>query len=196
MVFLMDDSCFIYKEMNLIITFYVDDIQYLGEKLEDVTWIEKSLAETFNMINTGPTKFYLGSVINYDQLAKKIHISQARYVKQIIRDFDYLNAKPVHTPMRVDHKLIKEEKSTVTKFQIQWYSSRVGSLNFLAVITRPDISHATGVLLQFLTNPNESHCEAVDRVYAYLNTYPELGLIYGLDNTDLINYINADWAGD
>ena len=64
------------------------------------------------------------------------------------------------------------------------------------MITRPDISHATGVLSQFLTNPNESHCEAVDRVYAYLNTYPELGPTYGLDNTGLIGYTDADWAGD
>ena len=71
----MDDSCFIHKEMNLIVTLYVDDIQYLSEKLEDVTWIEKSLAEIFNMVNTEPTKFYLGSVINYDPLAKRIHIS-------------------------------------------------------------------------------------------------------------------------
>ena len=65
-VFPMDDSCFIHKEMNLIVTLYVDDIQYLSEKLENVTWIEKSLAEIFNMVNTEPTKFYLGSVINYD----------------------------------------------------------------------------------------------------------------------------------
>jgi Reverse transcriptase (RNA-dependent DNA polymerase) len=36
-VFPMDDSCFIHKEINLIVTLYVDDIQYLGEKLEDVT---------------------------------------------------------------------------------------------------------------------------------------------------------------
>ena len=64
------------------------------------------------------------------------------------------------------------------------------------MITRPDISHATGVLSQFLTNPNESHCEAVDRVYAYLNTYPELGPTYGFDNTGLIGYTDADWAGD
>ena len=69
-------------------------------------------------------------------------------------------------------------------------------LNFLTVIIKPDISHATDILSQFLTNPNESHCEAVNRVYAYLNTYPELGPTYGLDNTGLIGYTDTDWAGN
>jgi hypothetical protein len=80
------------------------------------------------MVNTGPTKFYLSNVINYDQLAKKIHISQARYVKRIIRDFGYSNAKPVHTPMKADHKLIKKKKFYSNQipnpivFQQSWFA--------------------------------------------------------------------------
>jgi hypothetical protein len=33
-------------------------------------------------------------------------------------------------------------------------------------------------------------------VYAYFNIYPELGPTYGLNNTGLIGYTDADWAGD
>ena len=37
------------------------------------------------------------------------------------------------------------------------YASAVGSLMYAMVCTRPDISHAVGVVSQFLTNPRKEH---------------------------------------
>jgi hypothetical protein len=59
--------------------------------------------------------------------------------------------------MRVDANLVKETTLQALKQQIADYNARIGSLNFLSIQTRPDISLTVSILSQFMTNPNESH---------------------------------------
>ena len=49
-----------------------------------------------------------------------------------------------------------------------------------------------------MANPNSSHFRALDRIWKYLNYYPNLGLYYTIGNKDykLIAYCDADWGGD
>jgi hypothetical protein len=44
----------------------------------------------------------------------------------------------------------------------------VGSLNFAAVISRPDLAHATSQLASFLQNPTTEHLAAANRTLQYL----------------------------
>jgi len=44
----------------------------------------------------------------------------------------------------------------------------MGSLNFPATITRPDIAKSCSILSQFLRNPGPQHIEAADRAIRYL----------------------------
>ena len=48
------------------------------------------------------------------------------------------------------------------------YQQRVGSLNFAAVITRPDIAYAASQLARHLKNPMQKHADIADRVISYL----------------------------
>jgi len=41
------------------------------------------------------------------------------------------------------------------------YSSVVGSLMYAMVFTRPDITHAIGLVSRFLSNPGKDHLEAM-----------------------------------
>ena len=47
-----------------------------------------------------------------------------------------------------------------------------------------------------MQNPNESHWEALQRVFSYLNRLIQRGLTYKRSAGGLINYTDADWAGD
>ena len=38
------------------------------------------------------------------------------------------------------------------------YASAVGTLMYVMVGTRPDITHAVGVLSRFMSNPGKEHC--------------------------------------
>jgi hypothetical protein len=57
---------------------------------------------------------------------------------------------------------------TATAQQIYAYQQRVGSMNFNAVITRPDISKTMSKLSEFLQNPSPVHLKAADQTLEYL----------------------------
>ena len=52
--------------------------------------------------------------------------------------------------------------------QIHGYQQKIGSLNFAAVTTRPDISYSISKLSEFLQNPGPIHIHAADHLLIYL----------------------------
>ena len=52
------------------------------------------------------------------------------------------------------------------------YAEIVGSLLYLAVVSRPDISYAVGVLTRHLKCPTYASCKAASRVLNYLSQHP------------------------
>ncbi len=57
---------------------------------------------------------------------------------------------------------------TATAQQTYTYQQRVGSINFAAIISRPDISKSISTLSQFLQNLSEIHLAVVDQTLNYL----------------------------
>jgi hypothetical protein len=50
-----------------------------------------------------------------------------------------------------------------------------------------------------MSNPNNTHFRALDRIWKYLNKYPNLGLYYNCNNNtslELLGYTDSDWGGD
>ena len=77
------------------------------------------------------------------------------------------------------------------------YQQMIGSLQYVAGGTRPDISYIVGVLARFCANPSQLHLTAVKRVFRYPNVPLDLALTYAQTRSDdLIAYSDADWAGD
>jgi hypothetical protein len=59
---------------------------------------------------------------------------------------------------------------------IELYGSKIGSLMYLAVQTRPDISYRVSVLSRFLSNLSPQHIKAADRILQYLQGTKYLGI--------------------
>ncbi|KAH9058723.1 hypothetical protein Ae201684P_006064 [Aphanomyces euteiches] len=73
----------------------------------------------------------------------------------------------------------------------------VGSLQWLAGRTRPDIEFATGLLSRFINNPNEHHERALKRILRYLQGTKHYGLeVKPNGSNEMHIYTDADWAGD
>lgn len=76
------------------------------------------------------------------------------------------------------------------------YQSKVGSLNFASNQTRPDIAFATGYVARYASNPNQTHMDAVDRIFAYLKNDPGKEIVcsdkHGLQ---LMGFVDSDFAG-
>lgn len=79
------------------------------------------------------------------------------------------------------------------------YRSIVGSLNYLACGTRPDIAFAVHNLSRHLENPRRTHWIALERVLNYLESNPEYSICYSkgqsTDNNLINAYSDADHGG-
>jgi hypothetical protein len=71
----------------------------------------------------------------------------------------------VSSPLASHLKLSSKQSPTSEKENEEMkkvpYASAVGSLMYAMVCTRPDITHAVGVVNRFLSNPGKEHWAAV-----------------------------------
>ena len=74
------------------------------------------------------------------------------------------------------------------------YREMIGSLMYLSVMTRPDITFAITTLSQYLESPTITHLIAVKHVIHYLKGTKHLCLTLGGHKIDLSGYSDADWA--
>ena len=109
------------------------------------------------MKDLGATKQILGKRIIRDKTNGTLKLSQSEYVKKILNRFNMNEAKPVSTPLGSHFKLskeqspkIEEEKDHMSKVP---YASAIGSLMYVMVCTRPNITHAVGVVSRFMSRP-------------------------------------------
>ena len=107
-------------------------------------------------------------------------------------------AKPVSIPVDVSVKLVKtdDECESVDKGLFQ---SAVGSLLYLSLWTRPDVSYAVSNVARFCEKPSKSHWIALEQIMCYLRGTVDHGLTYLAESDDsgsIIGYSNADWAGN
>uniref|UniRef100_A0A2N9H483 Integrase catalytic domain-containing protein n=1 Tax=Fagus sylvatica TaxID=28930 RepID=A0A2N9H483_FAGSY len=108
------------------------------------------LFKSFDMKDLGPARQILGMQILRDRKAKKLWLSQEKYIERVLERFNMKHAKLVSTPLGGHFKLSKKSCPSSNKEKENMasipYSSAVGSLMYAMVCTRPDIAHAVGVV--------------------------------------------------
>jgi len=70
---------------------------------------------------------------------------------------------------------------------------------YLAVCTRPDISHAVGVLARHMSAPTEAHWSAARTVLRYLKGTISFGVTFEVTESsslEFLGYCDSDYAGD
>jgi hypothetical protein len=104
------------------------------------------------------------------------------------------NCKPVSTPMELNAKVCALEGKDLEDATM--YRQLVGSLIYLT-LSRPDISHAVGVLSRYMQNPKKPHLEAVRRVLRYVKGTLNEDILYKKNgDCRLVGFCDADYAGD
>ncbi|GJZ03033.1 retrovirus-related pol polyprotein from transposon TNT 1-94 [Tanacetum coccineum] len=79
------------------------------------------------------------------------------------------------------------------------YANVVGSLMYLIVCTRLDITYAVSVVSRYLANPSKDHWEALKWILTYLSGTTNVGLVYGTDrcnHVEVIGFVNLDYTKD
>jgi len=88
----------------------------------------------------GELTFFLGLQVR--QATDGIFLSQAKYLKQILKKYGMEDCKPVSTPMITGYKISSHDDSPIVN-QLE-YRSMIGSLLYLTG-KRIDIMHAVGI---------------------------------------------------
>lgn len=79
------------------------------------------------------------------------------------------------------------------------YSQLIGSLLYLSVTTRPDISFSVGALARYMTRPTSIHWQAAKGILKYLAGTTSFGISYGQNDGikgSVTGFCDADYAGD
>lgn len=190
------DACvFTNKNHSLIIAIYVDDGLIAAENQKELDMLLKELNKTFK-ISSSPLHYYLGMEINVLKNGS-IFIHQKNYIEKVLKRFKCDDSNPVSIPINGNESLNEKDHPPNlrnVKDEVP-YREAVGSLMFLAVISRPDISYAVSRVSQYLENPKTIHWNAVKKILKYLQGTVEYGLFYQPEG-NLEGYSDADFAGD
>ena len=139
----MQTSVYVFANSHMVISllycFYVDDMLIVGQDASIISKLKTDLSKFFDMKDFGPAQQILGMKIVRDRKAKKLWLSQERYVEQVIKRFNMESAKPVSNPLASHFKLSKSlspsSRENVEKMVAVPYSSAVGSLMYAIVCT-------------------------------------------------------------
>ena len=189
-----DHSLFINYEKKIILLLYVDDLVLAAPSKDLINWIRMKLHKEFEMTDLGDLSTFLGLEIERNRSQRTLHLSQRTYIIKILTEYGMLASNPTPTPADVNVQLQKSNTEFVASLvETQAYQSAVGSLMYVMLGTRPDISYAVSKVSQYSTNPNHTHWTAVKRIFRYLAGTPNRGLYYGIQGNGT-GYTDADWG--
>src|SRR6266487_1744312 len=173
---LESDHC-IYVGKDLIVAIYVDDILILSKNKRSLRQMKEELKSRFKMSDLGHAKHYLG--IEIHRTKEKICLTQTEYITDMLKRFGMEDCAPKATPMeekiRLDIDVAGEPLCETDK---ERYQQAIGSLLYLSLGTRPDISFAVAILSRFTANPHEKHETALNRIFRYLRGTLDVGITY------------------
>jgi hypothetical protein len=180
---------------KVYITLYVDDVKLIGPDEAALDETSREIAQRFQIKELGHAHHYLGmKVRNVDG---KIHLSQEAYIKQLLKEWNMENCNASAIPMAPGLVITDQPIEDNDEFTIKDYLSLVGSLQFLATYTRPDIAFAAGFLARHNKAPALQCWKTTKHILRYLKGTIDHGILFdGKQGYRLVAYSDADWAGD
>lgn len=193
-----DPCLLIHPERKIIILVYVDDIPIGAPSMEQVNWFKSQFSKAFKIKDLGETKKILGVHVTRDRQTKTLRLDQTHYVHDIMSKYgmEKDKAQPVKIPLN-GYESIQPSGPNDLRTDQREYQQIIGSLLYLAILTRPDIAFAIGRLSQHLSDPSEHHMKALKGLMRYVRSTADLGITYGAGiNDQLVGYSDSDFAMD
>ena len=185
------------KAVVVFIGVYVDDTIFMSNDKSVLEAEKAKISSQFAMDDRGEIHFILGMEVRRDRAKKVLTISQKSYLESILSRFGMKDCNPVSTPVETGKRFqnLREGEETV---DLKLYQAAIGSLNYAAIATRPDLSLAVGLLSQHMVSPGKEHWSGVKRVLRYIKGTVNFGLRFEASAPEdfrLNGYSDADWAG-
>jgi len=190
-----DRSVYIYSndEVKIFVPIYIDDITFASKSGASIEKYIQILSTHFKCRDLGPTHFLLGIAINRNRSTRTITLHQRQFAIDLLEKYGMSDCSPVHSPLppkvELSHSMApstQEEEDFMSKVP---YLSAVGSLQYLAMMTRPDIAHAVAYLARFNQNPGLQHWKALKHLMRYVKGTLEHKLTYSGDKCSSLAFV-------
>ncbi|XP_072154388.1 uncharacterized protein [Bemisia tabaci] len=189
------EPCVYYKRHDkklTIIAVFVDDFFTFSNDQEETKFLKKKLFKSFNLKDLGKISNCLGMAVTQNEKSKTIKLSHEKYILELLEKFNMTNCKPVSTPIiKTQFDDLPADPSLEKTYQ-----QLIGSLLYLSVTSRPDISYAVTFLSQFSKQPNHQHWTSAKRILRYLKGTSNHCLTYKKSNNNLMGFADSDWANN
>lgn len=191
-----DPCVYLNGKLTLLIAVYVDDFLIFYKNENELNELKLFLNSKLKMKEIGEAKECIGIHIN--KTHDVIELSQQKYIDDVLKRFDMLNCKTAKTPGEVNEKLsarmVNEGNDLTGKVP---YQELVGSLLYIAQITRPDIAFCVNNVSRFNSKHSIEHWEAVLRILRYLKNTSNYVLRFKKDEKrDVFAFSDADYASE
>lgn len=193
------DSCLYYKIIGgkmFLLTVYVDDLIIFTNDLDFMESFKINLMSFFDMKDLGKASSFLGICLTRNKKTGTIAIDQEKYIKDMLKRFKMEDCNAVSTPMEMKCKLTKPDIEDAIEVPFQ---ELIGSLLFLARVTRPDILYAVNYLSKFNNCHGQEQWVAAKRILRYLKGTIGKKIVYSRgsqNDVKITGFCDADFAGD
>jgi hypothetical protein len=201
-----EHSVWVYEKdgVKVIVPVYVDDLTVVSNSKAAIKSFIADLKKHLKLRELGPVEYLLGVKISRDRATRTLKLSQRQYVVDLLARYGYSDCSPLSTPMDPGVRLCKDmcpkTAEELEEMRSIPYAHAVGSLGYLAISTRPDISYTVSTLGKFNSNPGMRHWQAVKHLFRYLKGTMDYELTYSPTTSPsgemFSSYSDADHGGD
>jgi hypothetical protein len=175
---------------------HVDDFIVKTRVPAHLDHLRKTLEGRYAITVQSPASVLLGMHIVRSPDGYALH--QTPFLDETLQKYGFQDARPTAVPaIPIGDELAQTKSGKLTslgKFSLQ---AIVGSLLWLARMTRPDIAYAVARLAQRVADPSPVAYAMAGRILRYLKGSRGRGLFYRkTGNTQLVGYVDSDFAMD
>ena len=179
---------------------YVDDFIFFSQSPKAEEKFMTEFSKKINCTFSNEIDYFLGIKFQCSKTKSNevtIQLNQEAYIDTLLTQLD-LHGKEVNTPATpyrsrypIDTIPPKEYPSQLQQKLTKKMQFLIGSLNWIAISTRPDISTVVALLSRFAHNPTHSHINSAIRVIKYLKGTKNLSITFSTNsNKTLSAFVN------
>ena len=183
------------KNDVMMVLVYVDDLLVAIKCEEDVNYVKAQIADRVEVVDKGAVRLFLNMEVERENPTGTISLSQQSYIRKLVSEYGMEDSRPVATPLEPKFQGACQNAECGKADPVK-YQSLIGSLMYISVCTRPDISHSVSKLSQFNNNPHIEHFNAAKRIIRYLAKTQSMKIVYKHTGEPVKCYVDADWGGD
>jgi hypothetical protein len=178
---------------------YVDDFVYFSMDSAAEKLFEAELKKHVVVDFMGEVDYFLGTAFTWkrhDNGHLSVHLCQSAFTEFTAHRFSVhrYNRTPHMTPYRsgipIDSIPAADPKDPDLKRRTKVYQSIVGSINWVATCTRPDVSPVLSFLASYSNCPSHQHYKSALHVLKYLYSTADYGISFHSDASNTIQAFN------